>query len=246
MRKHDSDRRVQLVCLPCAGASAEMYRSWRTELSDLVHVRPVSLPGRAELRHLPLCYDLHLVAESLADDLAEYDNEIALFGYSVGALVGFEAARRLVARRRPPVLLIVAACDPPSVPPRRRDLHVLSDPELIDWVRAQGATPEAILSNTEMMALLLPVLRADIALFDGYHYRQALPLPVPIVTVTGRQDPLTDPVTMTGWGEESELPPRDILLEGGHMFINDQERAVIDVVRDALEAFTAVRGRPAQ
>jgi surfactin synthase thioesterase subunit len=242
MRDQDADPRPLLVCLPYAGGSASMYRSWPAVLADVATVRPMTLPGHADRWNLPLADDLHGLADRLTAEMsAGPDVPIVLFGYSLGALLAFEMVRRLTDRGRYPAALVVAACAPPASPPQR--MHQLPDAEFLDWIRQLDATPEDVLADPEMMTILLPVLRNDVALAERYGYRAAPPLPVPIVTIAGHTDPYADPSMMAGWAAESTLPVHEVTVPGGHMFIHDQEAAVVKVVRDTLTECSLMTGK---
>jgi medium-chain acyl-[acyl-carrier-protein] hydrolase len=256
MREQAADPWSLLVCLPYAGGSASTYRSWPAALADVATVHPMTLPGHADRWNLPLAEDLHGLADHLTAELgvgpggsagASLDprtyGQIVLFGYSLGALLAFEMVRRLADWNLRPAALMVAACAPPASPLHRRRMHQLPDAEFLDWIRQLDATPEAILADPEMMTILLPVLRNDVALSERYGYREAAPLPIPIVTLAGHADPYADPSVMAGWAAESTLPVREVTVPGGHMFIHEQEAAVLDVVRDTLTGRGAMTGK---
>jgi len=223
-----------LVCLPHAGGSGATYRQWPDLLAGLADVRPVTLPGRAERWHQPLPRDLAEPAAAFAAEFAASPGPVALFGHSLGGLLGFEIARLLTARGRAPMLLVVAASPPPDRLPAVRDRHLLPDPEFTAWVRELGGTAEEILADAEMSRIVLPILRADVGLSERYRYRPGAPLPVPIVTIAGHADPEAGPAAMAGWAAHSALPVREFQVEGGHMFVEHQQAAVLTVLRDVL------------
>jgi pyochelin biosynthetic protein PchC len=244
------DRRPRLVCLPYAGGSAYTFTSWPAALADIAAVTPVSLPGRADRGDVPPVLDLAAAADRLAADLMAWpagttDRPVALFGYSLGALLGFETARRLTAAGRPPAALVVAACAPPAAH-RPGRLHLRPDRDLIDWIRRLGGIPESVLDDPDMLAILLPVLRADVALSECYRYQRTGPMPVPITTIAGQADPETSPAAMDGWEAETTLPLRQITLPGGHMFIEHETTAIMDVLRRALTAAGQAAGQAAR
>ena len=80
------------------------------------------------------------------DDIIEqcaswHRTPFALFGHSMGALVGFELARALRRRRLPaPERLFVSAFRAPHLPQRRPPLHALPSTISINGVFRYGAT----------------------------------------------------------------------------------------------------------
>ncbi|MFD6887626.1 thioesterase II family protein [Streptomyces sp. NPDC059957] len=230
------DCAVRLLCLPYAGGSPVVYRAWGKALAGTADVLPLCLPGRAHRWGEPLEDDLHRIADAVVEATAplQSDLPLALFGYSLGALLAFEIAQGLARRGRPPLLLIVAACAPPRECGARPPQHNLPDEEFIALLRDMGATPQAILDDEEMLSLLLPMLRSDFALADRYRHTPGPVLSTPIVALAGHNDPEAGPETMAGWARETQQPLRRLDLDGGHMFIEEEQATVIAMVREAL------------
>src|SRR5689334_23170132 len=88
--------RMRLFCFPYAGGSAQIFRSWSTQLPPGVEVCPIHLPGRGlRLRDAPysrLEPLLDRISEALIPQL---ERPYALFGHSMGAMISYELARRL-------------------------------------------------------------------------------------------------------------------------------------------------------
>ncbi|MFD7898226.1 thioesterase II family protein [Streptomyces sp. NPDC059743] len=103
------------ACCACPTRGAPvMYRAWDKALAGTAEVLPLCLPGKAHRWGEPLEHDLHRIADAVVEATAplQRDLPLALFGYSLGALLAFEVARGLARRGRPLLLLIVAACAP--------------------------------------------------------------------------------------------------------------------------------------
>ena len=111
-------RSVRLFCLPFAGGSAAAYAPWQAAINPRFEVVPVQLPGHGgRIREAPL-QTMTAMAAALADAMApRLDRPYAVFGHSMGALLGFETLRRLRARGGPaPVALCVSARRAPHLP----------------------------------------------------------------------------------------------------------------------------------
>lgn len=79
---------VRLFCLPHAGGSASLFRTWQAELGQDIEVCPVQLPGRENRLREPPLRALPDVIAPLVDVLAKHtDKPYALFGHSMGALL---------------------------------------------------------------------------------------------------------------------------------------------------------------
>jgi medium-chain acyl-[acyl-carrier-protein] hydrolase len=112
--------RLRLFCFPHAGAGSVIFRDWHNDFPDTVDVCLVEPPGRLARRHEPSAASVQefaTVFDAAVPPLL--DLPIALFGYSLGALMAFEWARTL---RRDHGLdvksLIVAAAKSPQSPRR--------------------------------------------------------------------------------------------------------------------------------
>jgi medium-chain acyl-[acyl-carrier-protein] hydrolase len=152
---------------------------------------PVELPGRAARLDEPPFTSMSALMEQLRDALQPLMAvPFAFFGHSVGAWMAYEAARRLLSiDGRLPIHLFVSgrggpvrsAADPPPT-------GAQSDHDLLAVLRRFGGTPEAIMQRPEMIAALLPALRADLALVEGYAVDPGHRIPCPITAFGGADD----------------------------------------------------------
>jgi surfactin synthase thioesterase subunit len=75
------------------------------------------------------------------------------------------------------------------------EISRLPDADLVAEVRAFGALPEAIASSPAMLAIVLPTLRADFAVYADFTDTGA-PAPCPVAAYGGDADPLLLPGAM--------------------------------------------------
>src|SRR5262249_29653456 len=86
----------RLVCLPHAGGSASYFLPISRGLSPQVEVLAVQYPGRQDRRAEPCIEDVGGLADQITASLQPWiDRPVALFGHSMGAILGFEVALRL-------------------------------------------------------------------------------------------------------------------------------------------------------
>jgi medium-chain acyl-[acyl-carrier-protein] hydrolase len=174
-------------------------------------------------------------ARSLADEITRLSpTPYALFGYSVGGLIAFETARILArdAKQQQPRALILAAIGAPTQKSSLPHLHMLSDAEFIrrQIQRYPGGMPVAILDDPDLIEMLLPILKADMEMFEKYEYLSGTALNCPIYTIAGEQDHLCPPSSMAGWKKETIGSFFTETVAGNHFFINsalDRVRATI-------------------
>jgi surfactin synthase thioesterase subunit len=232
-----------LICVPYAGGSAAVFHCWGRYLPEFVELYAVDLPGRDRLiRHPPITEMTELVGDLASAVTPHLSGPFVVFGHSMGALVGFELVRELRRRRQPPPdVLIVSGHPAPHLDDRHPPLHQLPDREFIDQLRGLCGFPDEVIANDELLALFLPVLRADFQLCETYEFRREQPLACRIVALGGRDDAEISPCRLEAWQEQTSGSFRLALFEGGHLFIHSNEEGVVRVVCDELEALQGHR-----
>jgi medium-chain acyl-[acyl-carrier-protein] hydrolase len=229
--------RVRLFCLPHAGGGASMFRPWQGELPDFVEVCPVQLPGRENrMREQPFSQWRPLVEELAVAAEPFLDVPYAVFGHSTGAMLGFELARALREAGRPqPIHLFASARNAPHLPLERPPTHALPEDELIDDLRRMGGVPDEVLGHGELMALLLPLLRADLSVNETYRYPGGEPIDAPITAFGGTDDPRVAPEALDAWREHARGVFASRLFAGDHFYLHANRPALLAEIGSALE-----------
>jgi surfactin synthase thioesterase subunit len=227
---------MQLYCFSYAGGHAGIFLPWQRALEPHIQVCGIQLPGRASrMREPPMTSMESIVPQVALAIAADQAASFAFFGHSLGALLAFEVAR-YCARQGwiMPMHLFVSGCGAPKHRTRLEKLHLLPDEDLIREVRRFNGTPPEVLSNQELMQLVLPMLRADFALVDEYRYRPQPLLDVPMTVLAGKRDVLVSGGALARWAEETLAPIRTQWFEGDHFFINTDRDVVLSCIRDEL------------
>lgn len=216
------DAPIKLLCFHHAGGSPSSFRSWLGELPATVELLPVRLAGRdARLREAPATSVDEIVgplARAIEPLLAAH--ELAIFGHSLGALLGFELARELRRRALPsPKLVIVSGRNAPGSG-RPLALHKLSDRELVAEVQSiYGGIPPQILNEPELLALTLPVLRADLSVNETHILREDEPLDCPLLAFGGDDDPHVGKAGLAAWAEHTRASFAWEQCPGDHFYL---------------------------
>jgi medium-chain acyl-[acyl-carrier-protein] hydrolase len=233
---------LRLFCLPYAGGSAMLFRTWQNLLSPEIEVCAIELPGRGvRMREPPFTRMDPLIAE-LAEALNPFlEKPFAIFGYSLGALIGFELARYLRQTSKiMPAHLFVAGRQAPQIPPARPPRYNLPDPEFIDELRRLNGTPQEIFEHQELTQIMLPILRADFELVETYSYQPGPPLDVSISAYGGLEDPETPRNELEAWREQTTASFRLQMFPGDHFFLNTSQPVVFESLSRELAVVARV------
>ncbi|MEU1007577.1 alpha/beta fold hydrolase [Streptomyces sp. NPDC005890] len=229
----------RLLCLPHAGGSASFYFPFSKGLSPAVDVLAVQYPGRQDRLPEPPVDSVQELAQGVFRALDERDDTpLALFGHSMGAMVGFELARLLEDAGRPPAVFFVSGRRGPSVE-QVEDVHQGDDARLIEEVTKLDGTHAAVLQDEEMLRMILPALRADYRAVGTYRRTPGPPLSCPFVVLTGDADPRVTPEEARTWSQETDGPFQLHVYPGGHFYLVAQQQAVLSRIETTLRRLGA-------
>lgn len=233
--------RMRLFCFHHAGGGASMYRSWPQDLPDDIGVAAVQLPGREFRLKEPCITELPRIVTRLTELLGPLlDRPYALFGHSMGASIAFELAHELRRCGQPtPVHLGVSARIAPHLRSRFRPMRELSDAELIEQLRRVGGIPAHVAAEPELMALVIPLVRADYEIVDNYRYEPEEPLDCPVTGFWGRSDILATESEVRAWGDHTRGGFDLHELPGDHFFVNHSRSTVQALLLRGIEAAQA-------
>jgi surfactin synthase thioesterase subunit len=228
----------RLFCLPYAGGSAATYREWHALAPEHIQICPLELPGRGgRIGEAPISR-LRPLVDGLADAVGPFlDRPFAVFGHSMGGLLAFELTRALLRRGRLlPAHLFVSGRPAPDTPPNRPRIHDAPDEHVLEELRYLGGTPQEVLDDAELMALMLPTLRADFSVLESYEYLDEPPLPLPLTVFGGDEDTMVTPARLHGWRRQSSGGSQLRMLPGGHFFVHTSTRMIMAEITRALPA----------
>ncbi len=228
--------RCPVLCLPFAGAGASFFRPWRDRAPAILDIVPVQLPGREDRLDEEPYLDVGEAAEDLVAEVLELGRDlprIALFGHSLGAVLAYEVARRLAETLDPAaVRLIVSGCPGPLYQRTRRATG-LPDAAFLEQVRGLAGYTHPALADPQARELLLPTIRADVAMHESYRPGPIVPLPLPVSSVLGARDHLVSPAEAATWQVTSSLPLTQVEVPGGHMYLAEAPDALLRVIEAA-------------
>jgi len=211
-----------MFCVPFAGAGASAFNGWSSAFPDTVELHAIQLPGRESRYPEPALSDAYEAAQLLADAIEPYlDRCYIFFGYSMGALLAFEIIRELRRRRAPmPAQLFVGARRAPQLAATWPPLAQLPRETFLKLVSDYYDPPLAVWQNPDLLQIVLPVLRADLALCQGYVYRHEPPFDFPIQAFAGLRDRSAPFSAVQAWREQTSGEFALEVFNGAHFFLN--------------------------
>jgi surfactin synthase thioesterase subunit len=239
--RHDPAARLRLFCLPHAGAGASLFHPWSLTLPREIQVCPIQQPGRENrLRERPHT-GLPALVRDLVDAVVPYlDLPFALFGHSMGAAIGFELARELRRQSRStPLHLLMSGFRAPHRRPTSAPLAALPNPMFLEAVQQRyGRIADEILRESALVDLIMPVLRADLAMIETYCCTEEAPLDCAISVFGGASDPTVTEDELMDWSRHTTVGFDFCTLPGGHFFPQESRDQLLSALDHRLQHAT--------
>lgn len=228
---------MNVFCLPFAGGSKHSYLSFIRNAPPSLRMIPLELPGRGSRIEEPLRTDIHELVDDLWVQLAhQLDQPYAIFGHSMGSLLGFLLTRRaLAAGKVAPAHLLFTGAKPPSVPRGQAGhyWHQLSHEEFKAKIISLGGMPDEILEDPELLEFFEPILRADFQAVETYQYEPDAPFDIPLTVVVGKEESISLEEARK-WGNETVASLDVRQYPGKHFFIYDHEEVLMRLLWNKL------------
>jgi surfactin synthase thioesterase subunit len=213
-----------LALLHHAGGSAAVFRRLTRLLP--AHIEPIvpELPGRGRRWREPA---LHTAAKAVGD-LTKLlvrevgaDDDLAIFGHSMGAYLGLGVAAALERRGGPRCRVLFASANlaPRLATPLFAEAGPASDEEVLRRAARFGAMDTALLRDPHIAARAVSLLRADFDLCDSFVRAMSSTVTESrVVVCRGRDDAFGDEHTDL-WQWHSILPLTTFTFPGGHLYL---------------------------
>lgn len=228
---------LNLFCFPYAGGGASIFRTWQDSLPASIKVYPAHLPGReSRLRDQPITRLPVIVEELSKAILPHLDRPFAFFGHSMGALISFELARYL--RRNyeiEPHHLFVSGHRAPQLGSVLEKTSHLPEPEFIEVLRGLNGTLPEVLEHPELLALMIPLLRADFSVCETYAYSDDAPLSCPLTVFGGLQDTEITREHLAAWSEHTTGSFSLKMFPGDHFFLRTTQQLLLHTLYRDLQ-----------
>lgn len=228
-------KKINLFCLPYAGGSRSAYYQYAKISPANLNIIPIELPGRGARFNEPPLTDIHLMVSDVFKQISrQLDQPYAIYGHSMGAILGYLLARKIDAERvNPPLHLFFTGSGGPSMLKKERKLFELERPALTKALKEMGGMPDEILNNDNHLDIFLPILRADFRAMESFEYVQCKKLNIPVSVITGSQENISWE-KLESWKNETAATVDFRKLPGNHFFIFEYGSTVIELIVNAL------------
>ena len=237
---------MRLFCFPYAGGGATIYHQWRKKLPSSVEIVGAHLPGRGTRLQETAFTRMTRMVEVLGEAIIPYlDKPFAFFGHSMGAVTGYELACWLRDQNYPqPVRLFVSGQRAPQLPNTDPVTYNLPDADFIRELSSLNGTPKEALAHPELMAIMLPLLRADFEVVETYAHEPKAPLDCPIIAFGGMQDDKVTREQLEAWHQQTTGPFSARVLPGDHFFLHSHQDLLLRMLSYELSRVAVNLGPP--
>jgi surfactin synthase thioesterase subunit len=228
---------VTIVAVPHSLGGPSAFRRWLPLLPPTVDLRVANFPGRERRVMEAPATRLEVLAEEVARAAVSIATPVAIFGHSQGALVAFEAARRVESAGVPLVHVFASGCWAPHKNRPHPGLPApdADDPEVLASLVAVGGVPPELTGDESMMEMLVRLWRADAMITRRYQFHAGFPpLSAPLTAFGGADDRLFPPDGLDAWARHTNGPFRVRTFPGGHFYLDTERAALIDEILGAL------------
>ncbi|MES1956579.1 thioesterase II family protein [Salinisphaera hydrothermalis] len=235
--KERPEAEVRLLCFPYGGAGASIYKGWERFLPETIELCAIQLPGRENRMSEGLIYDADLITERLWNEAPQwlFDKPVAIFGHSMGAVLGYYLTCRLQATE--PVnevrRLFISAAKTPLQVARKDPLLTLSDDQFLKQVQelSDAAAPGARIQG---WADCVRLLRNDFTLCENAVQQHSAPLSVPMTVLYSEDDLLVSPDECERWSLFSKHPTNTFAVSGSHLFLKKTPSLIVKIISSQL------------
>ncbi|GAA3291309.1 hypothetical protein GCM10020295_07810 [Streptomyces cinereospinus] len=123
-------------------------------------------------------------------------------------------------------------------------MHLGDDEQLLAEIVKMEGTDPAMLSDPEVVRMILPAFRGDYKAAETYRYRPGPALRCPVLALTGDADPQVTVAEAEAWREHTTGPFDLRVFPGGHFYLNQHAGDVVALIRQWMTARAGHRAPP--
>ena len=235
-----NDKALRLFSIPHAGGGPSVYRGWREALAPEVDLIIAELPGREGRFGEPQYQRIDDVINALTNAVIPVIRDgqpFAFFGNSLGGLIAFEtlhAIRQITGLEAEH--LFVSSVGAPQLHRAVPRMSQLSDADLVREIcERYGSIPSAVLEDADLMAAMLPILRADVSVIESYRPVAPRPLSCGITAFSGSRDRTLSVSDVSAWREQTTSSFHHVVLDEDHLYLQNARNYLTSFIRETLQ-----------
>lgn len=231
--------KLRLICFPFAGGGANFYRRWPDFFAHDIEIHAVQLPGRETRLREPCVGSAAEVADAVTFEITSLERKapVAFFGHSMGTILAYEVARRLMERYNHEPKIVFASGRQAPLTPSLGNFHAQSDDIFIAEIKRLNGTPDEVFEDAEMRRIVLPMLRSDYKILETYRMQQGARLTCPIVTCVGDVDDEATVTGMSSWNALTNGPWIGKSFSGDHFYLKPKLGELAGFINECLLRF---------
>ncbi len=233
-------KEIKLFCLPYAGGSADIYARWRNYLNRSIELCPIELPGRSKRAKDPFYKNMGEAVKDIASFVKNetHNSDYAIFGHSMGSIITYELICKLYQMGlKLPIHVFFSGRYPPCIEKQDKNMHLLSDDELIHEAVSMGGIPEKLLKYTKLVENAANTLRADYTILETYgHNPHIQKFDIDISVLSGTNDELAAVEDMKYWELYTNKSCTFYTFEKGHFYLHNNAETIVKIINNTLLA----------
>lgn len=228
---------MRLFCVPYAGGSKGAYLKWSQYINPAIEIDAVEFKGRGGRFGEPFYNSFGEAVEDIYSYIKNKieNEEYAIYGHSMGAILAYELYYRIVADgRRKPRHIFFSGRHSPNVRSYMYVSHKMPDAEFMDRILALGGIPDDVSQSKEVLKFFLPILKNDIRILENYIYiGRNEKIQCNISVLNGTEDRI-DPCRKVTWSDLCDKECKLYDFHGNHFFINSYLEDIAKIIESAL------------
>lgn len=231
-------QKIKIFCFPYAGGSAVIFNNWKPFFDSRIEFVPVELAGRGKR----INESLYPNVSDAIDDVFEIIKPVigsipyALYGHSMGGMISYELAQRIVQKNLPPPvhLFISGRGAPHIIREDDKKYHLMSEEIFRKEIIELGGTPPEFFEHPELIEVFLPMLRNDFRLAETeLNNGEINPLNCNITAFFGEDEDLTSEQCLE-WEKHTKKTFKPYYFKGGHFFIHNEIKQIVGLMNSAI------------
>lgn len=226
-------RKIPLVCFPHAGAGELYYSRWKYAFQDGIDLHIVRYPLRERKMNTPMPTSAsELAREVFAECLDVFRGPYAIWGHSMGSIIGYEVAKLCQERLDNAPLVYFSSASSAPCEARFKKVKALDTAEGFNEVLLRyGGFSEELLRDATFMKYFGPTIEADLRLMGSYEDDTFEKLRCPVVLMEGRGDT----VTTDAWARYTDHPLHVTEFDGGHFFLEEYRAEMASLMGSKMQ-----------